>query len=66
MQSYHSSESTRIRKLVNFRNNGLLLTDQIENKLLWHDKQVLYFDLLQTIKNDELQNNRGIQLLSFQ
>ena len=65
MQSYHSSESTRIRKLVNFRNNGLLLTDQIENKLLWHDKQVLYFDLLQTIKNDELQNNRGIQLLSF-
>ena len=66
MRSYHSSESTRIRKLVNFRNNGLLLTDQIENKLLWHDKQVLYFDLLQTIKNDELQNNRVIQLLSFQ
>jgi len=27
---------------------------------------MLYFDLLQTIKNDELQNNRGIQLLSFQ
>jgi len=43
-----------------------MLTDQVEDKLRWHDKQVLYFDLLQTIKNDELQNNRGIQLLSFQ